>query len=406
MVLSNNRKKRGKLTLDELFKRQPPPPSQRRSTNEDEDLQRAMEMSQREHINEQKKLFEQYSLLSQKQFSPSTPSSTANTTAMTGRMKRIIKAESEEQELIENFTDDDDDQWFQTVSMRPQQPPVKKAQPKPKPKLKQKDIPKQKSKRHIPTPPTSTFVTAFTSSSSSFSSMHNNDTTSSSSTIVKQEVGNEILLDIDDADEWLEAKTEKTEASDPALEITDLDAYLDNYQDDDEDMDNEPTFVSMMDEQQEQQYIPPPPPSAPRTSCQYMPCPMCQKLFKQGRDIQEHAAECNNMISDTGSDSDCDIIDLINPANTMISKQTSPPPSLAEAQAPVEIEDDDDGYLSPLEGFTSIKNNQNEASNPYFQQLQQPAPKPRKARATKKSTTTKRGGGRGRFRPYRRKKKS
>lgn len=247
--------------------------------------------------------------------------------------------------------------------------------------------------------------------------MHNNDTTSSSSsssTIVKQEVGNEILLDIDDVDEWLEAKTEKTEASDPALEITDLDAYLDNYQDDDddEDMDNEPTFVSMMDEQQEQQYIPsppPPPPSAPRTSCQYMPCPMCQKLFKQGRDIQEHAAECNNMISDTDSDSDCDIIDLINPANTMISKQTSPPPppSLAEAQAPVEIEDDDDdGYLSPLEGFTSIKNNQNEASNPYFQQLQQPAPKPRKARATKKSTTTKRGGGRGWFRPYRRKKKS
>ncbi|KAF1801303.1 hypothetical protein V8B55DRAFT_1527817 [Mucor lusitanicus] len=394
MALSNSRKKRGNLTIDELFKR--PPQQQKKSSNEDEDLQLAMEMSQREHINEQKRLFEQYSLLSQRQFKPSTPSS-ATTTTMHTKNKRVIKMdpeeEEEEEERIENFTDDDDDdQWFQTVSIRPQQPPVKKTpskpKPNPKPKLKQKEASKQKSKRHIP-PPTSTSATASTFSMHNDTSNNNNNNTP----IVKREDGDEILLDIDDLDEWLDAKTEKPEASDPALEITDLDAYLDSYQDDDEDMEQEPRSVITIDDQDD---IPPP---------RHIPCPMCQKLFKPGREVQEHAAKCNNMISDT--DSDCDIIDLINPANTVISKQTSsPPPSFAEAPVAQE-EDEDDGYLSPLEGFTSIKNNQSEAFNPYFQQLQQPAPKPRKARTTRKSTTTtKRGGGRGRFRPYRRKKKS
>ncbi|KAK4521155.1 NADH dehydrogenase [ubiquinone] 1 alpha subcomplex subunit [Mucor velutinosus] len=395
MVPSNNRNKRGNLTLDELFKRLPP---QKRPSSEDEDLQLAMEMSQREHINEQKRLLEQYALLSQKQFRPSTPS--LATATMIAKKKRLIKVEpEEEEERIENFTDDDDSQWFQTVSMRSQQPPVKKApsKPKPKPKPKQKEASKQKSKRHIPLPPPT-----FTSATASTSSMHND--TSSNITIVKREDAGEVLLDIDDVDEWLEVKAEHTEASEPALEITDLDAYLDNYQNE-EDMDQEPKSVITIDDQEEQHDIPPSP-QASSPHC--MPCPMCQKLFKQGRDIQEHAASCNNMVSDTDSDSDCDIIDLINPANTVISKQTStPPPSLAEASTPVLIEgEEEDGYLSPLEGFTSIKNNQNEAFNPYFQQLQQPTPKPRKARATRKSTTTKRGNGRGRFRPYRRKKKS
>ncbi|KAL9545300.1 hypothetical protein MBANPS3_007218 [Mucor bainieri] len=401
MVLSNNRKKRGNLTLDELFKRQPP---QRRPLNEDEDLQLAMEMSQREHIDEQKRLLEQYSLLSQNRFKPSTSSSAATTTTATAtasiRKRRLIKVdpEEEEEEPIENFTDDDDDdQWFQTVSMRSQQPPAKNTtlKPKPKPKLKQKEPTEPKSRRHIPTTlPTSTSATASTSTFS----MHN-DTNNKNTTTVKREEGGEVLLDIDDLDEWLDAKTEKTEASDPALEITDLDAYLDNYQKDDEDMEEEPRSIITIDDRDEQyeQYNKPAP--APRAaSPRYVPCPMCQKLFKQGSDIEEHAARCNNMISDTDSDSDsdCDIIDLINPANTVISKQTSsppppppPPPTYAEAsstQAPIE-EEDDDGYLSPLEGFTSIQNNQSEAFNPYFQQLQQPAPKPRKTRTTRKSTT-------------------
>ncbi|KAL7311355.1 hypothetical protein PS15m_009129 [Mucor circinelloides] len=378
MVLSSNRNKRGNLTLDELFKR---PPLQKRTNSEDEDLKLAIEMSQREHINEQKRLFEQFSLLSQKQFKSSAATSSTAT-----KKRRLIKVEPEEEEeeeekeeRIESFTDDDDDQWFQTVSIRAQQPPAKNAQPKPK--LKQKETPKRKSKSNIPLPKSTT--------STASTSINNN----TSNTIVKREDVNEVILDIDDLDEWLEAKTEKPEASE-ALEITDLDAYLDNYQDED---DEEPNSVIMIDDQEQ---------DTPQESG-YIPCPMCQKLFKQGRDIQEHASRCNNMISDTDTDSDCDIIDLINPANTVISKQTPLLPEAAQAQAAAgqEDDDDDDGYLSPLEGFTSIKNDQNEALNPYFQQLQQPTPKPRKTRTTRKSTTTKRGG-RGRFRPYRRKKKS
>ena len=52
------------------------------------------------------------------------------------------------------------------------------------------------------------------------------------------------------------------------------------------------------------------------------------------------------------SDSDCSVIDLVDPDNSSKPK-------------------DDDGYLSPLEGFTNIKENRDDAQfNPFFQQLE------------------------------------
>lgn len=67
------------------------------------------------------------------------------------------------------------------------------------------------------------------------------------------------------------------------------------------------------------------------------------------------------MISD--SDSDSSIIDLVNT------------PAISDRE-------DDDGYLSPLEGFVSLENN--ETQNPFLDQLQ---PTIKRKRAT--STTIK-----------------
>jgi hypothetical protein len=96
-----------------------------------------------------------------------------------------------------------------------------------------------------------------------------------------------------------------------------------------------------------------------------MPCPLCQQLFKQGTVLEKHAAMCNDMLSD----SDCSVIDLV--------EQT-------EAADPMTIDDkeEEDGYLSPLEGFTNLKDNRdNQAFGQYFAQLQ-PPPVQKRKRAT------------------------
>ncbi|CEP11930.1 hypothetical protein [Parasitella parasitica] len=370
MVLSNKQTKKANLTIDELFKR---PISANRRT-EDEDLLLAMRLSQQEHLNEQKKLLEQYALLSQKQFE--------NAPSHTIKKKRLIKPDPEEHndDKMEDFTDDDDDQWFQTVSIRPQ-PPVKKAQPKsrlePRSKYKlkvaqaqkkAKDVFSDSTKTHALTP-VSTFI--------------NKDTMNTS---VKRE-NDEILLEVDDVDRWLDAKIEKTEESN-MVEITDIDAFLDQ-------VGPQPQHIVTIDEDAQEELR-----GNTSNSQQLVACPLCQRPFQQGKEIQEHAARCNNMISDSDSDSNCDVIDLINPANNSISKQTD----LEKTQ-----EEEDDGYLSPLEGFTSIQNGENEAFNPYFEQLQ---PKPKKTRASRgprkpasnRGGRAGRGGGRNRFKWYKKKK--
>lgn len=403
MGLQSNRNKKASLTIDELFKKTPP----KRFNNEDEDLLRAMQLSQQEHVNEQKKLLEQYSLLSQRQFDHVAPHTT--------KKRRLIKMEEDEEdegegeEKVEDFTDDDEDQWFQTVSIRPQ-PPVKK--PQQQKKLKQKEKNKQKHK-NIPSKAAET--AAITTTTTSASTSKSKDTTNN---IVKKE-SNDMMLDIENVEDWLEAKLEKPETSD-VLEITDLEAFLKDYEDEPQsdldtslkDYEDEPqSTITIADDEELQENT--------SRNVRLVACPLCQRSFKEGKDIQEHAAKCNNMISDTDSDSDCDIIDLINPANNHISKQTDAVQDEAEveAAAAAATEDDDDGYLSPLEGFTSIKNGQNnEAFNPYFEQLQKPLPKSRATRAkrttntngTRKTTPRRggKGGGRGRFKWYKKKKKS
>ncbi|KAI8644110.1 hypothetical protein BD408DRAFT_413738 [Parasitella parasitica] len=367
MALPNKQTKKANLTIDELFRR--PTPANPRT--EDKDLLLAIQLSQQEHVNEQKRMFEQYALLSQKHFE-SAPSHSSE-------KRRFIKPDPEEyDDGIEGSTDDDDNQWFQTVSTRPQLP-VKKAQPKSKPtpktksKLKEAQVQKKKN-----IPYKSTRAPASTPASVSINKYTTNTT-------VKRE-NDDMLLEIDNVDKWLDAKVEKTEES-GMVEITDIDAFLDQAE-------QESQHIVTIDNDTQGELR-----TTTSNKQQLVACPLCQRPFQQGKVIQEHAAKCNNMISDTGSDSDCDVIDLINPANNSISKQIY----TEEAQ-----KEDDDGYLSPLEGFTSIQNGENEAFDPYFEQLQPKPKKPRAARGTRKPTSNRggragRAGGRGRLKWYKKK---
>jgi hypothetical protein len=129
-------------------------------------------------------------------------------------------------------------------------------------------------------------------------------------------------------------------------------------------------------------------------------------------DVINHASNCEGLISD--SDSDCSVIDLIeNPEAALrrrdsieeieveeitsslppvftlpqIFSPSSPPIEQEEPPRNYQAEEEDDGYLSPLEGFTNINENNSEF-NPYFAQLQAPIPTPRKGRSTTPRSTT------------------
>ncbi|KAI8373995.1 hypothetical protein EDC96DRAFT_572309 [Choanephora cucurbitarum] len=127
----------------------------------------------------------------------------------------------------------------------------------------------------------------------------------------------------------------KQEEKEPLLEIADLSAFLNASDTEEEIVDNLSEFL--------------PPTSSILIDDDDVP------FAKERLDWQGDATVI--------SDSDCSVIDLVDPDNS--SKPN-----------------DDDGYLSPLEGFTNIKENREDAQfNPFFQQLEQ--------KTTKRKRTTK-----------------
>ncbi|KAG1150209.1 hypothetical protein G6F37_006717 [Rhizopus arrhizus] len=108
-------------------------------------------------------------------------------------------------------------------------------------------------------------------------------------------------------------------------------------------------------------------------------CPVCDQWFVDELSAQQHLPYCNveeemevendqhqeeeTLIEDLVSESDCSVVDLCNP------------------------QEDDDGYLSPLEGFTNILDIQGD--NPYLAQFEPSANKSkRKKRVTTPTATT------------------
>ncbi|EIE90923.1 hypothetical protein G6F46_006291 [Rhizopus delemar] len=108
-------------------------------------------------------------------------------------------------------------------------------------------------------------------------------------------------------------------------------------------------------------------------------CPVCDQWFVDELSAQQHLPYCNvveemevendqhqeeeTLIEDLVSESDCSVVDLCNP------------------------QEDDDGYLSPLEGFTNILDIQGD--NPYLAQFESSANKSkRKKRVTTPAATT------------------
>jgi hypothetical protein len=168
--MKRTKNKDASYTIEELFKRSSQQSSQIRRDQQDDqenndDLLLALQLSKQEQVNEQRRLLEQFSQMSQQTIVAST---------VTKKKKRLIQPPLREEEEEE---EDDDDQWFQTVSVRPQ--PVHKI-------LKQK---KKRAENKKKDPSKSTLKQA--------------------KDIVKTEKdSNEIVLDIDDMSEWLEAKEE------------------------------------------------------------------------------------------------------------------------------------------------------------------------------------------------------
>lgn len=87
------------------------------------------------------------------------------------------------------------------------------------------------------------------------------------------------------------------------------------------------------------------------------------------------------MISD--SDTDCSIIDLVNNNSEVTGRQEE-----EDIIDPMRIDqEEEDGYLSPLEGYTNLRDNQdNQEFNQYFAQLEQ-APVQSKKRSYTRNTT-------------------
>lgn len=105
--------------------------------------------------------------------------------------------------------------------------------------------------------------------------------------------------------------------------------------------------------------------------------------------LDDHEAICRNAEVISDDDDNCSVIDLVdnNPEIYSVGNDY-------ETQTVQENDNDmeDDGYLSPLEGFTSISENREEYNN-YLQQLQHKPPtkrKPRAKSATSASTQKKR----------------
>jgi flagellar motor protein MotB len=174
-------------TIEELFKKNSQKTIHQDQPDDEDDLLLALRLSEQEQVNEQRRLLEQFSQLSQRSISKQNAKA----------KKRAIQPLEEEKEK------EDEDQWFQTVSSRPQ--PAYKI-------LKQKNKTLESKKRIEKKLPL----------------RHNKDTeeTSLLKPVKTEKDNDEIVLDIDDMSEWLQAKEEPEQAEEDDLVIEDMSEWL------------------------------------------------------------------------------------------------------------------------------------------------------------------------------------
>lgn len=274
----------GNATIKDMLKRPPPSSQQLTSNSEDEDLRIALQLSKQEHVNEQKRIFEQLARLSRHS------SQTEDKSGFRLKKRRIIRRDSDEDEdedndiMVKTAKDtEDEDQWFQTVSSRPQ--------PRRRISLS-KNKSKERTKKIVEKKP-----------------------------IKKEPEKNQVLLDIDDVSELITKEEEKEESYD----LTSL----------------------LMDESD-------------------------TNITEDRNDAEAP--------KDEQSDSDCSVIDLV---------ETPWTEDIPQAE---EEKEDDDGYLSPLEGFTSLKDVGDDASyNNYYNQFRSSAastPSATRPKTTRRKKTT------------------
>lgn len=168
----------GNATIKDMLKR--PPPLRQTLDSEEDDLRIALQLSKQEHVNEQKRIFEQLARLSRQ-------GQTENEGAFRFKKRRIIQKESDGDEdgdiIVKEAKDtEEEDQWFQTVSSRPQTRRI----PLSKSELK------ERTKKIIEKKP-----------------------------VKKEPEKNQVLLDIDDVSELLNATT-KEEEKEESYDLTSL----------------------------------------------------------------------------------------------------------------------------------------------------------------------------------------
>ncbi|KAI7907784.1 uncharacterized protein BX663DRAFT_547459 [Cokeromyces recurvatus] len=189
MVLSRtktSKKIKDSYTIDELFKKEQ---SRQPIQEDDDELQLAIQLSKEEHVNEQRRLLEQFSQLSQRM--------AVDEHVKTSTSKRVVTS------IIDD--DDDDDEWFQTISNRPQPKYISKQEKKKKRRLTKKGHQKEKTKE----------IDA----------------------IVKKEEEekeeNMIIFDIENVSDWLQVKEEDSkEEEEESLIIDDLTSFLNEEEED------------------------------------------------------------------------------------------------------------------------------------------------------------------------------
>ncbi|KAI9483033.1 MAG: hypothetical protein EXX96DRAFT_556585 [Benjaminiella poitrasii] len=215
MVLTRTKRKNrthDSYTLDELFRKNSSGHSQTETntTDYDEELQLAIQLSREEHVDEQRRLLEQFSQLSQRIMTD--PRNAASTSKP--KNARLIPTTVPD--------DDDDDQWFQTISSRPQ------------PRYAIKEKPRTTSKRK-----SSSNDSGRKESTTEKERTRTKRKAKEKETVVKEE--NDVVFDIDDVSDWLQVKDEEEGNSynnkEDNLVIDDLTAFL-NDDDEEEESSN------------------------------------------------------------------------------------------------------------------------------------------------------------------------
>ncbi|KAI8970181.1 hypothetical protein BDF20DRAFT_889733 [Mycotypha africana] len=407
------------FTIEELFKRSQQQQrnalaqlrrlkkSQQQHQNEEEeeekeeddpDLLLALQISKEEHLTEQKKLLEHFSRLSQAQNSNNSnrgSSRSGNNRTKTNitpnkkvKKERVIIDRSEDEDetpvsLAQNVDTLEEDEWFETISPRPQLPRYLTQRKKLSDKSTETVIFDKKGKETTTaaTAKRKEITTDNTNANSPYNIISNIDRSraqaggstlsemNSSKVVVKKEKDEEgVLLDVDDMSEWLKVKEEEDvgdgEGDNHHLVIDDFTAFLNEE-------DSQKDIVTNKELSQPHK----------ETEDVYLPIDFnINEGNTEGSIILIDDDDDNikyQATSDIDDASDCSVIDLVNPNNNTTNN----------SQSQQQVHEEDDGYLSPLEGFTNLDRS-NAEFNPFFEQLQPRAPAKRTRKSTAASTSS------------------